>query len=499
MSYVAAATDSEDTTSVYNAFWDILNREAMLVLEAQEGNTTAAQELITNSREGEKNAAQISALVWEALEELDSSGVKLYYTEEELRGMAQEIKQKGLPSETVKTLREQGWSDGEIQALQNYIIQNADNITGDFNMSEFLENFSTAFVKVGFKYAHYETFGLEKWKWGSTENFTGNLPQDVSINPLLAEEWVNFYKAYLERNSTELEESIEVLSSRTYALLTSHSSFKARAELLRNGSLILRHETVTGVDFYSNGFAVIKTSSDYDDWRNLKKVTVTDTYYWPAALRTYNLTRQVYVIVMAMNQGNDNPELWWILNQKVDELKEALKVYVSESVTEKPLKIKPSLPPISIEPPKQPIGTLSSSGGSLSTQSTSEAPTTLKPTEVERKTLDPYTQEGILNAGVSVIPVEVTDSFIQYQVVVSMKAKNNVVTDVRISVHGTGLSDSGEIGMIHPDDGEVDWTSSISDKVRGSNQVIVSGKVKITYTSNSGPTPNSIRDPPYPR
>jgi hypothetical protein len=66
-----------------------------------------------------------------------------------------------------------------------------------------------------------------------------------------------------------------------------------------------------------------------------------------------------------------------------------------------------------------------------------------------------------------------------------------VVTDVQISVHGTGLSDSGSIGMIHPDDGEVDWYSDVSNHVEGSGSVTVSGEVEITYTPNTGPMPTS--------
>ncbi|WP_175059049.1 hypothetical protein [Thermococcus sp. 2319x1] len=109
--YAVAAT-SGTKSSVYDAFWEILNREAELVPEAQRGNLTVINELIKNSRDGAENAAQISALVWKALTELKASGVKLHYTESELRAMAQEIKRKGLPQDTVNALKEQGKGGG---------------------------------------------------------------------------------------------------------------------------------------------------------------------------------------------------------------------------------------------------------------------------------------------------------------------------------------------------------------------------------------------------
>ena len=69
--------------------------------------------------------------------------------------MAYDIKENGLPQETVKALKEQGWSDADIKALEAYIAKNADKINGDFDMEEFLVNMSRAFVDVGFKYNEY--------------------------------------------------------------------------------------------------------------------------------------------------------------------------------------------------------------------------------------------------------------------------------------------------------------------------------------------------------
>lgn len=58
--YAAAVTTSDP----YEAFWDILNREAELVVEVENGNLSLATELIQNSRLGADNAANVSALIW---------------------------------------------------------------------------------------------------------------------------------------------------------------------------------------------------------------------------------------------------------------------------------------------------------------------------------------------------------------------------------------------------------------------------------------------------
>ncbi|WP_199920108.1 hypothetical protein [Thermococcus piezophilus] len=118
--YAAAVTTSDS----YEAFWDILNREAELVVGIENGNLSLAPELIQNSRLDADNAANISALIWQALEDLKASGVKTYYTAEELREMAQNISENGLPQENVDALKEQGWTDEQIQALEEYIVQN---------------------------------------------------------------------------------------------------------------------------------------------------------------------------------------------------------------------------------------------------------------------------------------------------------------------------------------------------------------------------------------
>ncbi|WP_456423417.1 hypothetical protein [Thermococcus sp.] len=93
---------------VYDDFWRILNDEAHLVVSFNESlhkgtpNATLARELIDNSRRGELNSANISAQIWLALQELRKAGVKLYYSADELRQMAEEIKSNGLPPRDCK-------------------------------------------------------------------------------------------------------------------------------------------------------------------------------------------------------------------------------------------------------------------------------------------------------------------------------------------------------------------------------------------------------------
>ncbi|CAD5243205.1 hypothetical protein [Thermococcus camini] len=164
----AYATSVEAQNDPYEKFWEILNKEAELVVKLNHSGPynllvqSIAVELIQNSRLGAENAANISALIWQALEELKGSGVKTYYTAEELKEMAQNISQNGLPQETVEALKAQGWTDEQIQALEDYIVKNADEINEDFNMTAFLENFSMAFIDVAFKYNEYETWTLKK-------------------------------------------------------------------------------------------------------------------------------------------------------------------------------------------------------------------------------------------------------------------------------------------------------------------------------------------------
>ncbi|NJE04239.1 hypothetical protein [Thermococcus sp. MV11] len=227
----AQATSLETRNDPYEKFWEILNREAELVVQFNAtGNTTLARELIQNSRLGAENAANISALIWQALEELKASGVKTYYTAEELREMARNISRNGLPQETVEALKAQGWSDEQIQALEEYIVRNADEINEDFNMTAFLEEFSMAFIDVAFKYNEYETWTLEKWKWTQPTGITGGDNRTL-IHPLLLRGWVEFYRSYVEGDYKRMRDSIIPLRESMYELITYSSNSPKQVEL----------------------------------------------------------------------------------------------------------------------------------------------------------------------------------------------------------------------------------------------------------------------------
>ncbi len=494
-----SASKMVDSNSAYNEFWDILENESYLVYTLNvTHNLSAAPVLVKNSRRGEENAAEISALIWVARNELKASGVKTYYTADELRAMAQNISKNGLPEDTVKSLKEQGWTDDEIKALEDYIRKNADSITSGFDVLEFLKNFSRAFVRVGFRYANYETWALEKWKWFDSKNFNGVLPSNASINPLLADEWVDLYEAYSEGNTTKLLDAVNSLSSKMYGLLTSPSSFKGLSEDLTGGNIMLYYTTVTSAVFYRGGFVVIKTSSTRYDWNDLKRITSTTMYYWPAALKAYNLTRQIYTVAQAIELGNGNPELRWILNEKMDELKDSLKVYVSESTTETPIK---RAPPVYIEPPHQPIGMQSRGGSGFSLPaagtgtSARDTTTSRTPTEIELEALTPDNNEGKLTVSdVSVIVDSESSNSVRYRIKVTVEAENNVVNNVSVHLTDdtTGGSDSGSLGNIY-EDSSTSWTSrEFTASVTG-DSIKIHGSVSITYTPSCGPAPTSTR------
>ncbi len=365
-----SASKGVDSNSVYNAFWDILENESYLVYKLNvTHDLSAAPALVKNSRRGEENAAEISALIWVARNELKASGVKTYYTADELRAMAENISKNGLPEDTVRSLKEQGWTDDEIKALEDYIRKNADNITSGFDMLEFLKNFSKAFVDVAFRYSSYESWAIWKWKWEGLPDFTDTIPDNVSINPLLAQDWMDLYAAYASNNTTALVKAANSLSAEMYSLFVSPSSFKSKSfVVLQNGKLILYHGSIKSLKFYRD-FLVLNATATYADWHNEKEFIYNWVIYWPKALKAYNLTRQIYSLVFAMENGNDNPELRWILNEKMDELRESLIVHYTENVRERNLKIGPR-PPIKIEPPHQPIGMQSRGGSSSSPQVT---------------------------------------------------------------------------------------------------------------------------------
>jgi len=456
----------------YAQFWNVLYREAYLVSVVNESanaghiNATAARELIDNSRAGEENAANISAQIWLALGELKKAGVKLKYSAEELRKMAEDIKKNGLPPETVKELKSQGWTDEEIKALQEYIAKNADNVTTGFDMGSFLTNFSKAFVLVGFKYASYESWALERWKWAHPEETReealkayGSYPKEIV--PDVSEGWVSFYAAYLRDNVSGM-----------------NSSLKNIIEYM--DSILMPSLYSSGTTFVSGGGVVVQ---------NVHRVgnsLLGYSYYWPSALKAYNLTRQVYVLVETMSMGNRNPELKGLLNQKVAELKDALVVYYHDETS-----INPNPNP---NPPHPCVGgkclwTGTSSKGSGSLKAPSGSFNDRKDL-LKKFALDVDSNYGyIVIEGVDVIPVEVTGTYATYRVVVHFRAVNNVVNDVKVKFHGSGLSYQVTVGYVHPDDGVKTVSSIVSSRIYGNGASTVSVAGTVTVTGKSVPTP----------
>ncbi|WP_048148049.1 hypothetical protein [Palaeococcus ferrophilus] len=301
-----------ESTDPYAEFWEILERTAGLIVEFNAtANETLAPALINSTLDGIDNAITISTLVWEAKEELEASGVQLYYTEEELRAMAEEVSQNGLPPETVENFREQGWSESEILALQSYIANNVDEINGDFNMSEFLENFSIAFINVSFKYADYSAWALERWKW----NGEGTVPEARArgIPPGLLSEWNSFYSAYLEGDYEGALEGARTLRKRIYALSTAED-----AERLGSGVLVmgLRWEHIP---------------------LNGTFVTIERRYYWNA-IESYRLALEAEAVLAAKVGGNGSEKLNGMLAGKVEELRDSLYAPMEFSIVREPLR-----------------------------------------------------------------------------------------------------------------------------------------------------------------
>ncbi|NJE76756.1 hypothetical protein [Thermococcus sp. ES12] len=479
----------------YQAFWEILNREAELVVQFNEtGNASLAVELIQNSLLGAENAANISALIWESLNELKTSGIKTYYTAQELREMAQNISQNGLPEETVQALKSQGWTDEQIQALEDYIAQNADNINEDFNMTAFLEDFSMAFIDVAFKYNHYESWTLEKWKWSQPAE-PPQATNNEMVNPILAKEWVEFYRAYLSGDYNDMKSKVYRLKGSMYKLL-SNEKRNCTLTFLRDGNLVTQRGIIQGINHTTNGslvFTTLVTSSKgkYIIWN----VT---TYYWPDALYAYELSSNILALVTAMESGNENDELVSILNQKVAELKDTMKVLIIENkVLKNPIRDDPIRPiepiyPINPKLPAQPVSTISTKESTTSLQYPTSTITITPADDVTATALEPNDGDGRLvidSVGVEV--VEVTSDHATYRVVVHIHAEDNAVSNVNVEFRGTKLSDSQSVGFLYPGDSLI-VKSAVSGKVYGSGQVTVSGTVKITYTPSSGPTPNSV-------
>ncbi|MFA4720004.1 hypothetical protein [Pyrococcus kukulkanii] len=466
-------------TNPYDEFWRILEREAELVVELNKTRDgEIAKQLIENSRLGAENAANISALIWMSIQELKKSGVKLYYTEEELRKMAYEIKEYGLPQETVKALKEQGWSDAEIKALERYIAQNADKIEGDFDMEEFLVNMSRAFVDVGFKYNEYERWALEVWLW-KVQDRPPKPTKDKEINPVLSLTWVNFYSAYAKGDIEAQLSWITKLRDKMVDVLTTvyvePRPPKGESPVLRieGGRARVLQAKYKGVTAYIRGGGVKFNMAEYTILPNR---IVEKSYYWPHALRAYELASEIRTILLAMNLGNGDKRLEGILNEKVSELHSALVVYkLSERSIGQPYRGFIRLP----------IKTLPLRTGTQSLGIDQR---------ILLKALIPEEDEGKLIVAIEAVPTKTTESYVKYKLKIKLEAENNAVRNLKIKVSGDGLEYSKEIDILYPEDGGKIVETNASKAIYDDDHdgiVKVEGKVEISYIPVCGKAINS--------
>ncbi|MFA4641079.1 hypothetical protein P8X30_08945 [Pyrococcus kukulkanii] len=466
-------------TNPYDEFWRILEREAELVVELNKTRDgEIAKQLIENSRLGAENAANISALIWTSIQELKKSGVKLYYTEEELRKMAYEIKEYGLPQETVKALKEQGWSDAEIKALERYIAQNADKIEGDFDMEEFLVNMSRAFVDVGFKYNEYERWALEVWLWKEQDR-PPKPTKDKEINPVLSLTWVNFYSAYAKGDIEAQLSWITKLRDKMVDVLTTvyvePRPPKGESPVLRieGGRARVLQAKYKGVTAYIRGGGVKFNMAEYTILPNR---IVEKSYYWPHALRAYELASEIRTILLAMNLGNGDKRLEGILNEKVSELHSALVVYkLSERSIGQPYRgfIRLSIKTLPPRTGTQSLGI---------------------DQRILLKALTPEEDEGKLIVAIEAVPTKTTESYVKYKLKIKLEAENNAVRNLKIKVSGDGLEYSKEIDILYPEDGGKIVETNASKAIYDDDHdgiVKVEGKVEISYIPVCGKAINS--------
>jgi len=468
---------STSNTETYDEFWRILNREAYLIYEFNESlkalspNKTIGTELISNSRMGELNAANISAQVWIALQELKKSGVKLHYTAEELREMARNISEHGLPNETIRELKSQGWTDEEIKALEEYIARNANSITSGFDMESFLVNFSKAFVLVGFKYASYEAWTFEKMNWfdsgpASDELLSPYKNAPRQIVPDLKDRWLDFYSSYESGNVNGMLLDLLAMVSEVEKIISS-------SQKLDNGGVIVAKYTertpVLGTLGTSGGSSLASQAS----------------YYWPGALSSYRTMREIYVLLEAMKLGNNNLELKAMLNQKVAKLKDELVAYVpSESVSPVPSPNPPNPSPLPIP----------CSGGKCLLSSSSPAAETSESSSTKNPALDVDSNYGYID-GVQITLIKSlrSDGHVEYRIRVEFSVESNRISNVNITLTTPDGSDSVHYSTLST--GQHTWESktfiSSGTITSPGDSIVIDGNVKITYISTDSPTPNS--------
>ncbi len=287
----------------FEAFWGILGNVSTLVVEVNSSpDQDNVDSLIRWTHIGEENAGNISALLWKALLNAKDSGVKLHYTADELREMASNISRNGLPPKTVQALKEQGWSDDQINALISYIRDHSNEIVGDFDLGAYLEALSDSFIEVGRKYSEYESWALEKYYW---RNALSNPPNGSTVsNPYVSSSEVNEldYAASTRSTDSLLSTVNSLLDDIKFAIVDA------------------------GTDYYANGGVEFQTTSFSSSGETIR------TYYWPNALKAYRLVSELYTVAVALKNGNSNENLWDMVRQYRKELLPLLDVKLISTV-----------------------------------------------------------------------------------------------------------------------------------------------------------------------
>ncbi len=427
----ASSNDLNENITAFSIFWETLGQEAQLVaIVNSTGNNVT--DLIQNSILGEENAANISALIWEAYTELRRSGVKMDYSEDELKDMAREIAQNGLPDEVVDELRSSGWNDEEIKALEEYIKENTDSITGSFSMSAFLQALSDSFIFTGWKYAKYETWAVEKEFWPASPSQAPS--GTLTSNPLVSTS--SILSAIINQNPNSLVYAVRSTKSDVMDTIYSASTY------------------------YSNGGIGFSTVTIDSRGKTVRR------YSWENALKAYRTLGELYTIAVAIEKGNSNPELWGLARQKYDELEEYMKVrLVSTSFTPNPSPPRPRPMPTPLD--------LSTPEPLTSTSS----------------------QEPVfrINA-VRVVRASHDTNPIKYHVAIDYTVSGGQVVVYNVTFNTGSEEQAVTPGILDPGSGTIEsgnFTTPVG-VLDGSLKVKVSGIVTITYRPVTGPGGENI-------
>ncbi|NJE01882.1 CARDB domain-containing protein [Thermococcus sp. JdF3] len=199
-------------------------------------------------------------------------------------------------------------------------------------------------------------------------------------------------------------------------------------------------------------------------------------------------------LLEAKKGGNDNPEIDKIINQKMAELKQSLGVYMIYSTS----KIKRVSCYDNIKPGQPRPMNGADTEETVPVENTSndvQEPLNL-PEWLIKEALDMENTLGVLEIkGISVVVDRNDAGEIKYHVEISMVAKYNSVSKIRVNVSDktSGGTDTGTISYLGPDEEETWRSGKFSARVSGSS-IRITGNVKITYRPVCSSPPTSFKD-----